>query len=292
MAIAKTTELAAVSASRRFGEPPKFQRQFVVEVTDPTTTQTDISNATPVSLLDGHPEASYCKAFNVSVANYNNSRWHYLVTWDYELPKQSNPQPNPLDRPDIWKFTTSGVSVPALYYYDNANNLKTLTNTAGDFWEGATTDISQLKAHISANRASYDFTISLAVTNALNNGTYLGFPAYTWKCEGISAQPAVEVVNEVEVRYWQIEVELTMRPDGHPLILPNVGWNYVQDGQRRRVWVWNEEGTEKIPASNPQPLDENGMIVTVSPGEANPPLLLSRRVHKAVNFTTYFGSPS
>ena len=292
MAIVGYTELAVVSASRRFGEPPKFQRQFVVEVDTPAETQTAISNATPVTLLQAHPEASYCLAFNVSVNNYNNSRWHYLVTWDYELPKQASPHENPLDRPDIWKFTTSGISVPALYYYDAGENLRTLVNTAGDFWEGAQTDVSCLKAHISANRATYDFSISLAVTNALNNNTYLGFPAYTWKCDGISAQPAVEVVDESEVRYWQIEVELTMRPDGHPLILPNVGWNYVRAGQRRRVWVWNETGDEKIPASNPQPLDANGDLVSVSPGEANPPILVTRRVHHAVNFSTYFGAPS
>ena len=42
MGIVNVTELAKVSASRRFGEPPVFQRQFVVEVDDPETTQSDI----------------------------------------------------------------------------------------------------------------------------------------------------------------------------------------------------------------------------------------------------------
>lgn len=285
MSIVKVTELAAVSASRKFGEPPVFQRKWVVEVDSPTTPQTDIVNAPGVAFLDGHPEAYYCLAMNAAVANYSGSRWHYEVTWDYELPKQENPDQNPLARPDIWKWSTGGLSVPALYYYDGST-LKPLQNSADDFFEGATVDISTLQASISGNRPTFDYGLATAVTNSVNSDTYLGAPPGTWKCSGISAQPAVEVVNEVEIRYWQTEVTLEYRPDKWHLQLPNVGWNYLEGGQKKRVWVIDSESGERVPAANAQPLTSGGGLKTGAPD------ILERRVQREVPFNQYFGQPT
>lgn len=285
MSVVKVTEQAVVSATQKFGEAPTFQRKWIVEVNDPATTQTEIVQSVGVSFLTPHPEAAYCKAMTASVGNYSGSRWHYEVTWDYELPKQENPDPNPLARPDIWKWSTGGLSVPALYYYDG-DTLKPLQNTADDFFEGATTDISTLQASISGNRATFDYGMATAVTNSVNSDTYLGAPAGSWKCSGISAQPSVEVVNDAEVRYWHVEVTLEYRPDRWNLQLPNIGWNYLAGGEKRRVWVKDPETDEKVPASNPQPLDNAGGLKTGAPD------ILERRVHRQVAFSSYFGTPT
>jgi len=285
MAATSFTELATVAASRKFGEPPVFQRKFVVEVDDPTTKQTDIANYPGVAFLQAHPEASYCKAMNVSVANYNGSRWHYEVTWDYELPKQANVDPNPLARADIWKWSTGGLQVPALYYYEGST-LAPLQNSANDFFEGATADISTLQASISGNRPTFDYGLATTVTNSVNSSSYLGGDPYKWKCSGIAATPAVEVVNEAEIRYWQVEVTLEYRPDGWPLQLPNVGWNYLDGSIKKRCYVIDTDSGDKVPASNPQPLTTGGAISTGAP------TVLVRRVHKAVNFQQYFGTPT
>lgn len=285
MAATSFTELATVAASRKFGEPPTFQRKFVVEVNDPTTKQTDIANYPGVVFLQPHPEASYCKAMNVSVANYNGSRWHYEVTWDYELPKQANVDPNPLARADIWKWSTGGLQVPALYYYEG-ETLTPLQNSAQDFFEGVQTDISTLQASISGNRATFDYGLATTVTNAINSSAYLGGAQYTWKCSGIAATPAVEVVNEAEIRYWQVEVTLEYRPDGWPLQLPNIGWNYLDGSTKKRAYVIDPDSGDKVPSSNPQPLTTGGAISTGAP------TVLVRRVHKAVNFQQYFGTPT
>ena len=290
MGIVNVTELAQVSASRKFGEPPVFQRQFVVEVDSPTTTQSAILAASGVSFLQPHLEASYCRALNASVANYNSSRWHYLVTWDYELPKQQNVDPNPLARQDIWKWSTGGLQVPSLYYYAPGEVLQPLQNSANDFFEGVTTDISTLQASISGNRATFDYGLATTVTNAINSTSYLGAPPYTWKCSGIAATPAVEVVNESEIRFWQVEVTLEYRSDGWELQLPNIGWNYLEGSTKKRVTVAYDPGggqpIEQVPASNPQPLNADGTLATGAP------TILKRRVHKAVNFSQYFGTPT
>jgi hypothetical protein len=289
MGIVSVTELAQVSASRKFGEPPVFQRQFVVEVDSPATSQSAILVASNVPFLAPHPEASYCKALNASVTNYNGSRWHYLVTWDYELPKQANVDPNPLARQDIWKWSTGGLQVPSLYYYEG-DTLEPLQNSANDFFEGVTTDISTLQASISGNRATFDYGLATTVTNAINSSPYLGAPPYTWKCSGIAANPAVEVVNEAEIRFWQVEVTLEYRPDGWPLQLPNIGWNYLDGSTKKRVTVDYDPGggqpIEKVPSSNPQPLNTDGTLATGAP------TILERRVHKAINFQQYFGTPT
>lgn len=286
MGIVDATELATVSASRRFGEAPKFQRKWVVEVDDPSTPQTTISNAPGVSFLDQHPEAYYCVAQNVSVSNYSGSRWHYEVTWDYEVTKQENASQNPLARPDIWRWSTGGLSVPALYYYDNSDNLQPLQNSAQDFFEGATVDISTLQASISGNRATFDYGLAQAVANSINSDTYLGAQPGTWKCSGIAGTPQVEVVNEVTVRFWQVEVTLEYRPDGWNLQLPDVGWNYLDGSTKKRAYVIDTDSGDKVPSSNPQPLNTDGSLKTGAPS------ILERRVQRQVAFSSYFGTPT
>lgn len=286
MSVIKVTELPQVSASRKFGEPPVFQRKWVVEVDDPKTSLTDMLGEVPVAVLDPHPEASYCRAMTASGSNYNGSRWHYEITWDYELPKQQNPDPNPLARPDIWKWTTGGLQVPALYYYDNGDNLLPLQNSADDFFEGATVDISTLQASISGNRPTFDYGLAQAVSNSVNADTYLGGEPGTWKCGGISGQPAAEVVDEVEIRYWQVEVTLEYRPDKWNLQLPNVGWNYLDAGIKKRAWVRDPDTNERVPSSNPQPLDNAGGLKVGAPD------ILERRVQRQVSFNSYFGQPT
>jgi hypothetical protein len=293
MGIVGYTELAVIGASRRFGEAPTYVRQFVVEVDDPTTTTAVITNAPGVSFLQQHPEAYYLRAFDVRVSNYNGSRWHYLVEWTYQLPKQQNVQLHPLARPDIWKFATSGMAVPALTYYEgNGNgNVLPLVNTAYDYFEGIQTDLSCLDVHISGNRATFDYRKALEVQNAVNKLPYLTGDQYTWKCEGISGQPAVEVFNEQEVRFWQVEVVLKYRPDGWPLQLPNVGWNYLDAGKKKRVYVVDPDSGDKVPSSNPQALDSSGGLKLLSYGAPSEPDILIRRTSPEVDFASYFGTP-
>jgi hypothetical protein len=124
------------------------------------------------------------------------------------------------------------------------------------------------------------------VTNSVNSDTYLGGPAHTWKCSGISGQPAVEVVNEVEIRYWQIETTLEFRPDGWDLQLPDVGWNYLDGSIKKRSYVIDTDSGDKVPSSNPQPLNTDGTLKTGAPD------ILVRQVQREVAFATYFGTPT
>jgi hypothetical protein len=223
MAVINYREVLPRTFSHRFGEAPTAERRFVVTVDEPTAQQLVI-NAIGIFHGSAHPEYPYLRCLNGSFTE--TDRHHVEATFSYELPRQENLDPNPLARADVWSFATSGVEVPALFYYDG-NAIAPLVNSAGDVFEGATTTESQLRATITGNRPTFDYVTAANITNCLNSGQYLGGQPYTWMCAGISGQAQVEVVNDVEIRYWSFTTELVYNPRTHLLFLPDVGFNYI-----------------------------------------------------------------
>jgi hypothetical protein len=295
MGVTSFQEIIGRSFQHRFGESPSCERKFSVTLDAPDTSHQEILDAIAIKHGSGHPEWSYLLCHEGSISEGNPTPFHAEVSYRYEVPKVSSTdyQPNPLQRADIWSFSTGGAAVPALTYYSGSGNgtQRVLTNSAGDFFEGAMTEEGELRATIAGNRATFPLEVAVAVTNCVNASTYLGGPAHSWKCQGISAQQQVEVVDGAQIKYWSVSVELAYRQSGWDLLLPNVGWNYVEGGKKKRAYV-TDENDEKVAASNPQPLDANGGLVTASPGESNPPMILTRRVHKVVDFASYFGTPT
>lgn len=290
MAIISYREVLPRTFSHKFGEAPTAERKFVITVDEPTPTQTAIGS---VGIFHGsqHPEYPYLLMLDAAVTE--TDRHHVEVTYRYDVPKQENPSPNPLGRPDVWSFSTGGAQVPALRYYHGSgnNDIRPLQNTAKEFIEGLTTLEAELRATIAGNRAQFPLDQAAAVTNCVNASPYLGGAQYTWQCAGISAQQATEVVNNAEIRYWQVGVELVYRRSGWNLFIPNVGFNYLEGGQLKRAWVRDSESGEKVASSTPRALTTNGGLKPE--GEA-PDILGSGsglRVFPAVEFSGYFGTP-
>lgn len=289
MAILSATEQASRTFSHKFGEAPNAERKFIVS--------SDITAPSHQAILDYigiyhgamHPEFEYLYCVDGTISEGTPTAYHAEVTYRYEVPKQgSESTPNPLSRPDVWSFSTGGAAIPALVYYDESDNQKPLVNSAYDFFEGAMTEESETRCTIAGNRASFPAGIATAITNRVNSDYFLGAAQHTWKCAGIGAQQAVEVVNGAEIKYWQVTVELVYRASGWSLMLPDIGYNYLEGGQKKRAYVLDPEPPyEKIPSSNPVALTSGGGIA--SPGTM--PTILTRRVHRAVAFAPYFGTP-
>jgi hypothetical protein len=286
MAVVSYREVLPRTMQHRIGESPNAERKYVVTVDGATDHQAVIA-AVNIGHGDPHPEYAYLAMTDASLSEVDP--YHVEITYRYELLKQEF-EPNPLLRPDIWNFSTGGATVPAIAYYDAGDQLFPLVNAAGDFIENATTEEAELRASISGNRPSFPMDVAAYVTNAVNDSVYLGCPQYTWKCAGISAQQAIEVVNDVELRYYQITAELIYRASGWPLILPDCGFNFLDDGRRKRCYSLIKEGDQllQIPTANAVALAANGQMLP----EGLPPRLLVRRVHRAVPFGTYFGTPT
>ena len=288
MAILSYREVLPRTFQHRFGESPTAEMKFVVTVDEPTSTQ-QVINAVGYAHGSSHPEYPYLLMLDGSVTE--TDRHHAEVTLRFEVPKQENLDPNPLARPDVWSFSTGGAQVPWLYYYHGGGNddIRPLVTAADDYIDGLTVLAPEVRATIAGNRASFPLAIAAEVTNAINSSAYLGGAAYTWQCNGISGQQATEVVNDVEVRYWQVSVELTYRKFGYIEKLPHVGFHYIEGGKKRRAWAWNESGGEKVDATTPQPLTESGALKY--PGADGLPDQLLRRPYPAVDFASYFGTP-
>lgn len=284
MGVVSSREVTGRGFSHQFGEKPTAERRFVATLDSTDTPTQTIINQIGITHLAPHPEYPYLKMTNASVAEATPTPFHAEISYSYTIPEEGDP--NPLNRPDIWSFSTSGASVPAYFYYDG-DTMKPLVNTANDFFEGATTDEAEVRATIQSNRANFPLALAAQVTNCVNSDGYLGAPKHHWKCAGISAQQATEVVNDQEIKYWQITTELVYRQSGWPLQLPNVGYNYIDGNEKKRAYVIDpEDDTTKIPCASPIALENDGGIRQVGA-----PDILVRRVHKEIAFSGLFGSP-
>lgn len=288
MAVLSYREVLPRTFQHRFGESPTAERKFVVSVDEPTNHRL-IYQSVGILHTDSHPEWPFLRMLEGSVSE--TDRHHVEITYRYEVPQQQNLDPNPLARPDVWSFSTGGAQVPCLTYYDGSgnNSLKPLQNSAKEYIEGLTTLEAEVRATIAGNRATFPSALAAAVTNGINDGAYLWGAKHTWQCSGISAQQATEVVNDVELRYWQITVELAYRRSGWNLLLPDVGWNYLEGGQLQRAWVLAEG--ERVASGSPRALNADGSLKAA--GQA-PDIIgggLGRRIFPEINFTQYFGTP-
>lgn len=292
MAIIGFREILPRTFTHRFGEAPTAERRFSVTVDAPESHQT-LLNTVGIFHGSSHPEFSYLRCTEGSINEVD--RQHAEITYRYEVPAvgSQDSQPNPLARPDVWSFSISSAAVPALYYYHGTGNsdVRPLVNAAGDFIEGLQAVEGEVKATISGNRPTFPLAVAASVTNSINASGYLGGAQYTWLCQGISGQQQVEVVDGVEIKYWAVSVELVYRTSTWVMKIPHVGYNFIENGQKKKAWVYSGEpgSSDRVDASSPQPLAENGNLLY--PGLGGVPQQLLRRVHQAIDFTPYFGTP-
>lgn len=289
MAVIGVREVIGRSLTHQFGSSPTAERRFIATLDATNTPTQEIIAQCGVFHLQSHPEYAFLRMTNATVTEGTPTPYHAEVTCSYEVPAARETDPNPLARPDVWSFSTSAAAVPAYFYYEGGGNAtrRPLVNTAKDFFEGAMAEEAEVRATIQSNRAFFPLALAAQVTNCVNSDAYLGAPRHHWKCTGISGQPANEVVNDVEVKYWQITAEIVYRQSGWNLQLPNVGYNYLEDGESKRAWVVDPESGDKVACASPVALTEGGDIAPANTF----PIILDRRVNKEVGFSGLFGTP-
>lgn len=272
------------------GSSPEFTRTFRVYLSGPKSTN-EIADMCGASVGSEHPDEPLATVFSLEVSEEvsedDGGQLVAIVTAKYKIPENEdeNGETLPWLKADVWKFQTQGVAVPALAYFDG-NTQKPLTNSAGDFFEGVTVDEAQQKITITGARLSFPSALAAAVTNCVNNAPYLGFAANCVKVQGISGESVSEVVNGQTVWYWKITSELLARQTGWNLLLPDIGFNFIQDGVKKRATVQGPDG-EEIASANPVALDGNGGM---QGGSTPLPAILDRRIYRQISMPTYFGA--
>jgi len=293
-------EILPRTVTHKFGESPTAERRFVVS-TDGETPQQEVLAMVGIYHLSPHPEWPFLVMLSVTATE--TDPYHSEITYSYGMTEAGGDgltggsvtiDPNPLARPDVWNFSAGGSNVPAADFYAVEpifkplfwEEIQPLANAAGDIFDGVTKTEAELTATISGNRANFDIAMAAEVTNSINDSEYLGRPEYSWLCTGVSAQQATEMVNDAELRYWEIAVTLIYRHSTHLLKIADVGFNFLEGGEKKRCFVVDAEGT-KVASANPMPLAADGSMLPA--GEAV--RILELRVHPKINFKTYFGEP-
>ncbi len=293
MPIQSVTELAR-SSDFTLGTQPVATRRWAVTLTDNTLqntplTETDILSNVDMNLSafgNVHPTWSALGLRKIVInERFNDSPYHVEVVAEYGN-VTANELLTPASRAAEWSFESQPSQVPALYYYHGTGNgdLRPLTNSAYDYFEGITTDEAMVRATIRRNYTAFPSS-QMAATNTVNDGTYFGGAAYTWKCAGVNSTFTIELFNNATYSYWATQIELMYRQTGWVLQLPDVGWNYLSGGQKRRAMVFDFENGEWVASANPVGLDGSGNQTSGQPA------VLQRRVNQVANFTTLFGTP-
>lgn len=284
MSIIAAREILPRTYQHRLGEPPTASRVWNLTVTDHVPAP--LALQTVGAFLGGaHPDYPVLQVLDVNVEEVD--RYHVQVSANYGVPEDEDDFIT-----DKWSFATGGAEVPALTYYEGAGNAnkQALVNGAGDYFEGLTTKEAEVRATISWRRATFPASLAAAVTNAVNSEPFGFGGVHTWLCAGISAQMETEIENDVVQTYWTGTSELIYRSSGWNLLIPDIGFNFKDGGQKVRAWVefQNDDGTvERVPAANAVALNNDGT-------RRDPdlePLILSRRVFPEVDFNQYFGPP-
>ena len=194
----------------------------------------------------------------------------------------------PTARAAVWSFESQPGEIQALAYYDvNASFPpdKPLTNSAFDFFPGLTTEESMVRIKVQKNFATVPSSW-LAAQNHVNSGSFLGCGVDTVKVAAVEAIYTTEEWNNTTVSYYASTASLIYRQSSHNLLIPDVGFNFIDGGQKRRGMVFDFQNSEWVPSPNPIALNGSGMQ-----NLTGNPAILNRRVNPRTNFTTLFGSP-
>jgi len=286
---------------REVGRPAVIKRRWVCVLSDDTLANnpaTELSVAAAVfgvseatiasSTIFGepHPRLAAWKLRKLTLnEGFEGSPYHVEVIGEYGIVRDEEIL-TPVDRPAIWNFEAASSEVPALYYYSGSGNSTRypLTNSAYDYFPGLMTEESIVRMTVQKNFANFPSSWNQA-NNFVNDATYLGCALHTIKVSGVSTSYTYEEFGGAMVKYWNATATLVFRQSGHNLQLPDIGWNYIDGGQKRRAMVFDFQNGEWVASANPVGLDGSGAQT------GGQPAILNRRVNPETSFSTLFGTP-
>jgi hypothetical protein len=289
--IVATKELARSFDNEVGSNGGTARRRWVCMLSDDTLTSggppdiTTIMTATTGTAWGTyHPVHTLLRFRKVSVnERFEDNPYAIEVTAEYGLVTDEDLLA-PTLRKSVWSFESKSGQVPALFYYDGSTK-RPLTNSAYDYFPGLTTDESLVQIKVQKNFAAVPGEW-LGLQNFVNDATFLGCAADTVKVEGVDVQYVTEELNNTLIQFYAATATLAYRQSSHNLLLPDVGFNYIDGTQKRRAMVFDFQNAEWVPSPNPVGLDGFGGLTLGAPA------ILTRRVNPRANFTATFGAPS
>lgn len=291
-------------AEYELGKGTTARRQFVAILDDNTLEGNPLQDfdlvgvATPTfSWGSLHPGLPWLRLRKLTTSErYEGDPYKALIEADYGLIRDEE-LVFPADRPAVWASQSSAAEVPTLYYYSGSGNgtRLPLTNSAYDYYQGLTTTESMVRFTVTKNFGPaanadqntygqfFPYTQAASI-NHLNNGDYGGAVAHSFKVQSVNISFVQEEFSAKVAKYWQMTAEIMFRQTGWNLQLPDVGFNFLDGGQKRRAMVFDFQNGEWVASPNPVGLNGSG----AQTGGA--PAILERRVLPEANFTSIFGA--
>lgn len=292
MAIVSTKELPR-TFEREITRSAVLKRRWVCVLDDSTTNNApvgfgDILTATGLSNWGvAHPDLTAWKFRKIAInEGYEGSPYHVEVVAEYGTVRDEEVL-SPTSRPSVWSVEGDRAEVPALFYYDGSGNATKypLTNSAYDYFPGLTTEEAVARITVKKNFATFP-TSWMAAMNSVNSDLYFGMPIHTAKVANVSTSYAYEEFGGTIIKYWDTTATIAFRQSGHTLLLPDVGYNFISGGEKRRAMVFDFQNSEWVPSPNPIGLNGSG-----APSPTGNPAILPRRVNPETSFATLFGTP-
>lgn len=291
MAIVSSKELFRKSTFE-IGKVYQLEREWVCVLSDNAISDppTELSIVQHLGIAPGiaHPTLPRYKIRKIAITEgHGDSPYHVHVRAEYGVVLLDELL-SPELRAAQWDFDGTPGEVPAFYYYEGSGNgtLRPLTNSAYDYFQGLVTQESLIAAKVTRNylRMTDGPNDWLLAQNCINNATYLGLPQHTWKVANVTVTPESEEFDGVLKRFWKCVAELHYRQSGHNYQLPDIGFNFLDGGQKQRCMVFDFQNDEWIPSPNPVGLNGSGAQTLGAPA------ILDRRLNPTANFTSLFGS--
>jgi len=288
MSIVTSKELARTFENTVDGQP-RAVRRWAVVLSDDTLdgnpiTETELATHLGITTWGTvHPSLSVAKLNKLTInERFGDSPYHVEVVAEYGN-VTTNQTLAPIYRTHEWSFESSKQEVPALFYFDGSTK-KPLTNSAYDYFEGLTVEETLVKATVKMNLTAFPTSQMMAIS-CLNSDTWFGSDPYSWKVAGVNTTYIDEAYNGVQYQYWATTCELLFRQTGWVMQLPDVGWNYLDGGQKRRAMVFDYQNGEWVASPNPVGLNGSGQQTL------GVPAILPRRVNDEAAFASLFGTP-
>lgn len=228
-----------------------------------------------------HPTFSHLGLRKITIVERTgDSPYHAEATAEYTY-IQPNDLLAPTNRRADWKFESQSGQIAALRYYHGSgnNDVRPLTNSAYDFFEGLTSEEGMVKITITKNFWPFP-NAYFAMQNFVNSADYMTCQQYTLKCTGVTSDYTQVFFNNTTYQYWETQIQLMFRQSGWVLQIPDVGWNFLSGTEKRRAMVFDFKNNEWVASANPVGLDGSGQQTFGQPA------ILQRRVNPAMDFAT------
>lgn len=214
MAIIYCEEIMEARAQRgKYQETYEYPRAWLIRTDDPFEPMPNVTNAAGINYLDPYPDDPSCVAMEFETRAVDKSGLLYRYDVKYYAPpadaeKEEQEQPGKIPglmKFPIWSGGSSSKVVPAIKDVNGDD----ITNSAGDPLEDLTAEISEPRLTLRQYYPSHSTVLQLQreYTDTVNDGTWNGGDAETWRCLGCSFQLQTENVAGVTYIYWEVTWE-------------------------------------------------------------------------------------